>query len=111
MNTPPDLPRSFRDVDHLEDVMTAPSPALAEEFGTLAGDLIILGVGGKIGPTLARLAKRCVDEGLGRFEWTVLDWNKSAIDFYAAMGAPLNDALVPVRMTGEAIEKLARECP
>jgi nucleoside-diphosphate-sugar epimerase len=58
MNTPPDLPRSFRDVDHLEDVMTAPSPALAEEFGTLAGDLIILGVGGKIGPTLARLAKR-----------------------------------------------------
>ena len=60
---------------------------------------------------LARLARRCVDEGLGRFEWTVLDWNKSAIDFYAAMGAPLNDAWVPVRMTPEAIEKLAKECP
>ncbi len=60
---------------------------------------------------LARLARRCVDEGLGRFEWTVLDWNKSAIDFYAAMGAPLNDAWVPVRMTGEAIENLAKECP
>ena len=60
---------------------------------------------------LARLARRCVDEGLGRFEWTVLDWNKSAIDFYAAMGAPLNDAWVPVRMEREAIEKLARECP
>ncbi len=60
---------------------------------------------------LARLARRCVDEGLGRFEWTVLDWNKSAIDFYAAMGAPLNDSWVPVRMTREAIEKLAKECP
>ena len=41
----------------------------------------------------------------------MLDWNKSAIDFYAAMGAPLNDAWVPVRMTAEAIEKLAKECP
>lgn len=60
---------------------------------------------------LARLARRCVDEGLGRFEWTVLDWNKSAIDFYAAMGAPLNNNWLPVRMTREAIEKLARECP
>ena len=60
---------------------------------------------------LARLARRCVDEGLGRFEWAVLEWNKSAIDFYAAMGAPLNDAWVPVRMEREAIEKLARECP
>ena len=52
------LPERFRDVAHLEDVMTAPSPALQAEFGALAGDLIILGVGGKIGPTLARLAKR-----------------------------------------------------
>jgi nucleoside-diphosphate-sugar epimerase len=54
----PSLPTQFRDVDHLEDVMTAPSAALAAEFAALPGDLIILGVGGKIGPTLARLAKR-----------------------------------------------------
>lgn len=67
-----------------------------------------LGVGKAL---LARLAKRCVDEGLGRFEWTVLDWNKSAIGFYAAMGAPLNDGWVPVKMPRDAIEKLARECP
>jgi nucleoside-diphosphate-sugar epimerase len=39
-------------------VMTTPSPALLAELGKLDGDLIILGVGGKIGPTLARLAKR-----------------------------------------------------
>src|SRR5271165_2783634 len=52
------LPQCFRDVEHLEDVMTTPSLALQAEFGALAGDLIILGVGGKIGPTLARLAKR-----------------------------------------------------
>ena len=52
------LPENFRDVEHLEEVMTTPSPALRAEFGELAGDLIILGVGGKIGPTLARLARR-----------------------------------------------------
>src|SRR3974377_1490810 len=52
------LPENFRDVEHLEDVMTAPSPALRVEFGELAGDLIILGVGGNIGPPLAGLPKR-----------------------------------------------------
>src|SRR3979411_1905496 len=52
------LPDRFRDVEHLEDVMTTPSAALTAELRELTGDLIILGVGGKIGPTLARLAKR-----------------------------------------------------
>jgi nucleoside-diphosphate-sugar epimerase len=54
----PSLPTHFRDVEHLEDVMTTPGPAVTAEFAALSGDLIILGVGGKIGPTLARLAKR-----------------------------------------------------
>src|SRR3974390_3238708 len=57
-DAPASLPEYFRDVEHLEEVMTAQPPVLAPEFGALAGDLIILGVGGKIGPTLARLARR-----------------------------------------------------
>jgi nucleoside-diphosphate-sugar epimerase len=52
------LPERFRDVAHLEDLMTTPSADLLADFGELAGDLIILGVGGKIGPSLARLARR-----------------------------------------------------
>src|ERR1700704_2794039 len=52
------LPDRFRDVEPLEDVMTTPSAALTAELRELPGDLIILGVAGKIGPTLARLAKR-----------------------------------------------------
>jgi len=52
------LPDRFRDVEHLEDVMTTPAPDLAAELGRIDGDIIVLGVGGKIGPTLARLAKR-----------------------------------------------------
>jgi nucleoside-diphosphate-sugar epimerase len=65
------LPRHFRDVDHLEDVMTTPSPVLAAELAAVDGDLIILGIGGKIGPTLARLAKRAAPKkrvvGVARF--------------------------------------------
>lgn len=65
------LPDRFRDVEHLEEVMTAPSPALVAELGHVPGDLIILGVGGKMGPTLARLAKRAAPArrvvGVARF--------------------------------------------
>jgi nucleoside-diphosphate-sugar epimerase len=65
------MPDQFNDVEHLEEVMTAPSPQVIAEFGGLAGDLIILGVGGKIGPTLARLAKRAAPNkriiGVARF--------------------------------------------
>lgn len=56
---------------------------------------------------LASLAKRCVDEGLGRFEWAVLDWNKTAIDFYLSQGAEINKDWLPVRMSSAAIAKLA----
>ncbi|KAB2886632.1 MAG: NAD(P)-dependent oxidoreductase [Pseudorhodoplanes sp.] len=52
------LPARFRDIDHLEEVMTTPAPALVEDMNRLDGDMILLGVGGKIGPTLARLARR-----------------------------------------------------
>jgi hypothetical protein len=54
----PALPDSFRDAEHLEEVMTMPSPALVAALASVPGDLLILGVGGKMGPTLARLAKR-----------------------------------------------------
>ena len=52
------LPARFRDVAHLEDVMTTPSAALVDTLRSVPGDILVLGVGGKMGPTLARLAKR-----------------------------------------------------
>jgi nucleoside-diphosphate-sugar epimerase len=65
------LPDRFRDAEHLEDVMTTPAPELVRELGKVDGDIIVLGVGGKIGPTLARLAKRAAPEkrivGVARF--------------------------------------------
>ncbi|MBE2243773.1 MAG: NAD(P)-dependent oxidoreductase [Burkholderiaceae bacterium] len=53
-----DLPLRFANVEALEDFMTAPTPALIADLARVDGDIIVLGVGGKMGPTLARMAKR-----------------------------------------------------
>src|SRR5262249_36092342 len=75
MTQPPEaLPDCSRDVEHLEEVMTTPSAALIAALQKLPGDILILGVGGKIGPTLARLAKRAAPDkrvvGVARFSET-----------------------------------------
>ena len=55
---------------------------------------------------LARLARRCADEQLGRLEWAVLDWNAPSIAFYESLGArPMNDWAV-YRLTDEALATL-----
>lgn len=56
------LPKSIDSVSQLEEVMTAPSPELVESMKRLKGDLLILGVAGKMGPTMAVLAKRALAE-------------------------------------------------
>ena len=53
-----ELPERFADVAQLEDVMSTPAPELGADLNHVSGDILILGVGGKMGPTLARLAKR-----------------------------------------------------
>ena len=52
------MPGRFADAAALEAFMSAPSAELSGELSRLGGDLMVLGVGGKMGPTLARLAKR-----------------------------------------------------
>jgi GNAT superfamily N-acetyltransferase len=56
---------------------------------------------------LIRLARRCADEGLGRMDWAVLDWNAPAIGFYERLGAQLTDEWTGVRLTGDALAALA----
>jgi GNAT superfamily N-acetyltransferase len=55
---------------------------------------------------LADLAQRCIREGLGRYEWNVLDWNQPSIDFYISQGAVFLDDWRRCRVTGEALMKL-----
>jgi nucleoside-diphosphate-sugar epimerase len=52
------LPDRFDTVEAMEDFMTAPSEALIADLARSPGDIMVLGVGGKMGPTLARMAKR-----------------------------------------------------
>ncbi len=56
---------------------------------------------------LRRLARRCLDEGLGRLEWAVLDWNAPAIGFYDALQAQAMNEWIVRRLSGEALARLA----
>lgn len=57
---------------------------------------------------LVELAKIAVKRGCGRFEWSVLDWNENAIDFYQGLGATVMPDWRICRLTGAELEHLAR---
>ena len=65
------LPKGFDSVEALEDFMTEPTPELIADLRDAPGDILVLGVAGKMGVTLARLAKRAAPErrviGVARF--------------------------------------------
>jgi len=56
---------------------------------------------------LSHIARTAVARKCGRLEWSVLDWNKPAIDFYKKLGAQPMDEWTVYRVTGNALEKLA----
>ena len=57
---------------------------------------------------LVALAKLAVERECGRFEWSVLDWNVNAIKFYESVGASLLPDWRICRVTGTALDQLAR---
>jgi nucleoside-diphosphate-sugar epimerase len=68
---PADLPARFESVEALEEFLSRPSQALIDDLAQVDGDIMILGVAGKMGPTLARLAKNAAPHkrviGVARF--------------------------------------------
>lgn len=56
---------------------------------------------------LVNLARRCVENGWTRFEWSVLDWNAPSIAFYKSLGAGVLDEWKICRVTGDALTSLA----
>ena len=56
---------------------------------------------------LVKLAQLAVERNCGRFEWSVLDWNEPAINFYKAMGADILPDWRVCRVTGPALARLA----
>src|SRR5690606_3498885 len=77
---------------YLEDVYVQP-----EHRGSGVGKMV-----------LKHLAKLALELDCGRFEWTVLDWNQNAIDFYKHHGADILPEWRIVRVTGDALQRLAQ---
>jgi GNAT superfamily N-acetyltransferase len=75
---------------YLEDLFVLP-----EARGSGAGKALLQG-----------LARRCIAEGLGRLEWSVLDWNAPAIGFYDSLGADAMDGWTIRRLHGAALRAL-----
>ena len=67
-----------------------------------------LGLGKRL---MIHLAKLAVERDCGRFEWSVLDWNTPAIDFYRELGASPLDEWTVQRVTGDALKALAARDP
>lgn len=85
-------PQAPTTVDELEEMLSRPTDQLVQAMAELNGDVMVLGVGGKMGPTLARMAKRASDEagktrrviGVSRFsssglEQRLNDWGVETI--------------------------------
>src|SRR6478736_2838495 len=73
------LPKTIPDIAALDDLLCRPTQALIDDLRTIDGDIMILGVAGKMGPTLAGLAKAAVPDrrviGVARFsDAHVRDW-------------------------------------
>ena len=58
---------------------------------------------------LQRLAQLAVENDCHRLEWSVLDWNEPAIQFYKAMGAVAMDEWTVYRLTGKALKQFASD--
>ena len=63
-----------------------------------------------VGKTMMRfLAQVARERGCARLEWSVLDWNKPAIEFYKGLGARALDEWTVYRVTGAELDELAAQ--
>jgi len=62
------------------------------------------GIGRALVQHLARVA---TERGHGRIEWTALDWNEPALDFYAGLGARPVEGWTIHRLEGDGLRRLA----
>lgn len=58
---------------------------------------------------ITAVAKIAHERGCGRYEWTVLDWNTPAIQFYESLGAEMKSDWRIMRVAGDALEKMAQQ--
>ena len=78
------FPQTFTDTEDLEAFLAQPTQALIADLAAVDGDILILGVGGKMGPTLARLARNAAPDkrviGVARFSDSKLQHTLESLD-------------------------------
>lgn len=104
MSAPSDLglPESIQDVSQLEELLSRPSPAALQAMDSLDGDILLLGAGGKMGPSLARMLKRASDEcgkkcqviAVSRFTTASTAENLNAVGVETIAGDLLDESFV-----------------
>ncbi len=78
------FPQQIRNAQELDELLSRPSAALIDDLRQLDGDILVLGASGKMGPTIARMARRAMDEaGSSRKVYVVA---RSAMDDLQAAG-------------------------
>ena len=90
------LPKRFGSVEELDNFLAMPSQALVDDLARARGDILILGVAGKMGPTLARMAKRAAPGtrviGVARFSDPAV---RDALDAAASRRSPPTCSTAP----------------
>jgi nucleoside-diphosphate-sugar epimerase len=74
------LPDVIETVEQLEDILCTPSEGAAACLGRLAGDIMVLGAGGKVGPTLVAMAKRAAEKAGVRKRVVAVDVMPQALE-------------------------------
>ena len=113
-------PKVFADMVQLDGAVVGFSlcfynySTFAGQAGLYVEDLFVLpdargrGAGRAL---LRRLAQKCLEEGLGKLDWAVLDWNAPSIAFYERLGAEPHDEWRLRGLSGPALERLAGAAP
>lgn len=89
------LPETIDGEEQLDDLLTEPSDDVVQALADQPGDVLILGVGGKMGPTLAQLARRAIERG--RLNERVIGVSR------------FSDPLVERRLREAGIETISRD--
>ena len=58
---------------------------------------------------LVHLARVAVEQGCGRYQWQVLDWNTPSIEFYESLGATVMKEWLTMRVSGESLQRLGEK--